>query len=401
MYVMQETTTLSRRETYTPNGWIRFLWWLSTAEKELLADCVIDRNRYAIVGMTVLGTWAFATLAWAYFFSTVTNHVFMAILLGLFMGGIILTIDRSLIKGINRKNRVRVIPLLFRGLLAMTIGLFMAQPALLFLFDKEIHVQISLDNEQRKKQKHLQQDTFYAAERTNLYKRKNELQQQLNTRYSEVAAAREAFIRETDGTGGTKKVGLKDIAKAKQNEYQNLDTHYRRDENIILPQIRSTDSSLAAIDLSIQKEQKIFESLLNDGFISRIEALNHLVKDNASVAFRYYLLVAIFLLIELMPVIAKLLLPDGTYEEKVQLREQIEKELTQNNHNRELALKELYNQTAFDQDSVFIKEFFSASEEERRLKMQDRLQAWKEEKSASFDGMWDDMKKDMLTKQEN
>ncbi len=398
---MQETTPISQRETYVPSGWTRFLWWLSTAEKELLNDCVIDRNRYAIVGMTVLGTWAFATLAWTYFFTTVTGSTLMAVLLGLFMGGIILTIDRALIKGINRANKTRIVPLLFRGAMAMTIGLFMAQPALLYLFDKEIHVQVSMDNELRKKQKLQQQDSVYAVERTTLAKRKADLQKQLAGRYDQVSDARGAFIAETDGTGGSKKIGLKDIAQAKQREYEKLDADYRFLENDLRPQLRSTDSALVAIDASIQKEQKAFESLLNDGFITRIEALNNLVSDNNAVAYRYYLLVAIFLLIELMPVISKMLLPEGSYEEKVLLRERIEKDLTRSNHERELALKELYNQTAHEQDAVFIKEFFTGAESERREKMNERLKIWKDEKNASFDGMWDDLKKDMLTKQEN
>lgn len=399
---MQENTTpISQRETYVPTKWTRFLWWLSTAEPELMTDCVIDRNRYAIVGMTVLATWSFATLAWAYFFSTVVSNLLVAILMGLFMGGIILTIDRSLIKGINRANKKRFLPLLFRGVLAFIIGLFMAQPALLYLFDKEIHVQVSLDNEQRKKDKKQKQDSVYYAEKTALTQRKNNLQLELANKYAEVAAARDAFIKETDGTGGSKKIGLKDIAQAKQKEYEKLDADYRLKEIQLTPQIKSSDSSIAVIDAAIQKEQASFETLLNDGFITRIEALNHLVKDNTAVAFRYYLLVAILLLIELMPVISKILLPEGTYDEKVLLREQIEKELTRNNHQRELALKELYNQTAFEQDSGFIKEFFVQSEKERKEKMQEELKTWKEEKTKSFDGLWDDMKRDMLTKQEN
>jgi len=399
---MQEnTSSISQRDNYAPNGWTRFLWWLSTAEKELLADCVIDRNRYAIVGMTVLATWAFATLAWTYFFSTVTSNLFVSVLLGLFMGGIILTIDRSLIKGINRLNKKKYAPLLLRGLLAITIGLFMAQPALLYLFDKEIHVQISLDNEQRKKDKRQKQDSVYYRERSALVQKKNFLEQQLNSRYNEVSAARDAFIKETDGTGGSKKIGLKDIAQAKQAEYQKLDAGYQQLETAVLPQLKSTDSVLAVIDASIQKEQQSFTTLLNDGFITRIEALNHLVQGNSAVAFRYYLLVAILLLIELMPVIAKTLLPEGTYEEKVQLREQIEKELTRNNHKRELALKELYNQTAYEQDAGFIKDFFAATEQERKEKMQAQIKEWKDGQTKSFDNVWDDMKRDMLTKQEN
>lgn len=120
-----------------PTGFDRFLWWLSTAETELIHDCVVDRNRYRIVGYSVLGTWLFATLAWAYFFSTAIAQPLAFISLGLFMGFIILTIDRTLIKGITRSNKNKIAPLLFRALLALTIGVFMAQPAILFLFKKK------------------------------------------------------------------------------------------------------------------------------------------------------------------------------------------------------------------------------------------------------------------------
>ena len=51
--------------------------------------------------------------------------------------------------------------------------------------------------------------------------------------------------------------------------------------------------------------------------------------------------------------------------------------------------------------SVFIKDFFEESELERKEKMRSQIQAWKEGETKSFDSMWDDIKKDMLTKQEN
>ena len=69
------------------------------------------------------------------------------------MGFIILTIDRALIKGITKFNKNKFTPLLFRGLLALTIGVFMAQPAILYMFNKEIKLQTSLDNEKKKMQK--------------------------------------------------------------------------------------------------------------------------------------------------------------------------------------------------------------------------------------------------------
>jgi hypothetical protein len=322
--MMEDTKSILPGDSYTPGRFTKFLWWLSTAEEELLEKAVIDRNRYAITGMTVMGTWLFATLAWAYFFSTVVSNIWMPLALGVFMGAVILGIDRSLIKGINRNNKHKIIPISFRVLLAMTIGLFMVQPALLYLFNKEIHTQISLDNEQRKLNKLQRQDSVYMSIKQPLLIERNKLQLQLIAKDKEVSAARESFIAETDGTGGSKKIGLKDIAKAKQQAYQKLQLDYIALEQSLLPSIHSADSSLKNIDAGILKEQAAFETLLNDGFITRIEALNNLIKNNTAVAFRYYLLVAILMLIELMPVIAKTLLPSGTYDEHVKLREAYE-----------------------------------------------------------------------------
>jgi len=399
--MQQPVQTLSQREGYKPSGFTRFLWWLSTAEQDIIVECAIDRNRYAITGMSVLGTWLFATLAWGYFFSTVVNSVLTAILLGIFMGGIILSIDRALIKGINAQNKRKFIPLAFRGVLALTIGTFMAQPALLYLFDKEIHVQISLDNEQRKMDKQQQEDSLFAAQKTFLLKQKSELQQQLDIRYNEVASARDAFIAETDGTGGSHKVGLKDIAQAKKATFEQLNTAYEQEHALTQPKIDAADSAMAAIDAKKQTEQNAYSTLLNDGFLTRIEALQHLIANNAAAAFRYYLLITILVLIELMPVIAKTILPNGTYDEKVRLKEEMEKAIARSNTQKEQALKELYNQTAFEQDSAFIRQFFEEAKQQRKEKMQQQFSEWTANENHGFDGFWEKVKRDMLTKQEN
>lgn len=398
--MQEKTQVISEKETYTPTRWRKFLWWLSTAEEELITNCVIDRNRYAIVGMTVLGTWLFATLAWTYFFSTVTSSVIASLLLGLFMGGIILSIDRALIKGIAKNNKRKAFPLVFRILLALTIGLFMAQPALLYLFDKEIKVQVSIDNEQRKKNKRISQDSVYATGKKELTDQKAALQLQLDNRYAEVSAARDRFISETDGTGGSRKIGLKDIAQAKQREYQQLDANYIALKEQLTPQIQRIDSQLLIFEKNILQEQANFEVLLNNGFITRIEALNHLVSNNTAVAFRYYLLVAILMLIELMPVIAKTLLPDGSYDEKVRLRESLEKTLTQKNHERELALKELHNQTVFEQDSEFIKSGIEEANKVRNEHIKHTMTNWKNEPGNSLKSTWNEMKKNLLLREE-
>lgn len=397
----EKNIALSQRETYTPSAFDKFLWWLSTAEKELLADAVVDRNRYKIVGMTVLATWAFATLAWSYFFSTVTVNSWLAIPLGLFMGFIILTIDRALIKGINLFNKNRLLPLLFRALLAVTIGVFMAQPALLYMFKKEITLQTSLDNEKKKQFKKQEQEVLYKNRKTELFREKEKLQQEIKTQYEVVDAARKNFLAETDGSGGTGKVGIKAIAIAKRNEYQKLDGEYQAMLLMNQPKIAEADSELKSIEEKIKKEDQAFTNYFNDGFLTQIEALNNLIKNNPALQYRYYLLVIILLLIELMPVIAKTILPAGTYDEKVQLREAMEKEIAHGNIRKEQELKEMYNSLAQQNDMDAITAFFNLTREDRTEKMKAFSRKWKEEDHQTFDGLWEKMKKEILTRQEN
>ena len=158
---------------------------------------------------------------------------------------------------------------------------------------------------------------------------------------------------------------------------------------------------LAVIETAKQKEQQSFNTLLNDGFLTRIEALHHLIQNNSAAQFRYYLLIIILVLIELMPVIAKTLLPDGTYDEKVRLREAMEKTLVNSNIEKERSLKELYNQLAFEQDSDFIRQFLEEAKQERKEKMLEKLKAWRKKEDGNFDSVWKNLKKDFLTKQEN
>lgn len=398
---MEKNIALSQRESYQPAQFTEFLWWLSTAEKEILVDSVVDRNRYRIIGLTVLATWAFATFTWTYFFFTIVDAAFLAVALGLFMGFIILTIDRALIKGITKFNKRKLAPLMFRGLLALTIGTFMAQPAVLYMFEKEIKLQNSLDNEKKKMLKQGELVALYKTPKEALIQQTAAIKAELATKSEAVNKARENFLAETDGSGGSGKVGIKDIAIAKRNEYQKLDTEYQTLLKENQPKLDSNDAALREIDNKIKAEEANFLLYLNDGFLTRVEALSNLLKNSPALQFRYYLIVFILMLIELMPVIAKTILPSGSYDEKVLLREEMEIDMANSNVRKEQQLKELYNQLAFDNDKEAITAFFSLTKDDRNEKMKSFSKKWKDENHQTFDGLWEKMKKEILTKQEN
>jgi hypothetical protein len=127
------------------DGMTRFLWWLAAADADILKDCRTEKERYRIIGISVLVTWMFATLAWGYFFSTILEDDMVVAGLALFFGFAILSIDRTLIAAMSRNNgNMKVMPVIFRLVLAVTIGLFISQPVVLLLFKKDINAQLEL-----------------------------------------------------------------------------------------------------------------------------------------------------------------------------------------------------------------------------------------------------------------
>jgi hypothetical protein len=393
--------SLLQRENQSSSPFTKFLWWLSTAEKELIADAIVDRNRYEIIGMTVLATWAFATLAWTYFFTTVISNLFLAIVLGIFMGLVILTIDRALIKGITKSNRNKAVPLIFRGILALTIGTFMAQPAILYLFDKEVKLQISIDNEKKKQAQQAEVLKFFSERIQSLRLERQQHDTELNSKYEAVTDARKNYLAESDGSGGTGKIGIEQIALAKKAEYQKLEAEYQQLSKELQPKINNIDKQLASVQDSMTARQQEFSTFLNEGFLTRIEALNNLIKDHPALQFRYYLILMILLLIELMPVIAKTLLPTGTYDERVALREDMEREIARSNSTKERDLKELYNSIAHEHDADTIRAFFAVSKEHREERLRSFTAESQRDKNSRLDDVWKRMKMQLLAKQEN
>ena len=369
------------------SGTDTFLWWLSTAEPELIAPFVADRNRYRITGLIVMCTWLFATLAWTYFFSITLSNPWVYLPMGLFMGWVVLSIDRALIKGISPGSKTKFAPLMLRAALALTIGLFMAQPAVLYLFDKEVRMQASIDNETRRKFKQQQLDSLYAGQVVTLTSQKQQLEQQLNSRYSSVLEAQKNFLAETDGTGGSGKVGISTIAKAKKEAYEQLQTDFLQLQNQNQPIIDTLQKQLLGITADKKEQERQFTLLLNHGFLTRIEALQNLVKANQAVAFRYYLIVVILMLIELMPVIIKSMMPSGPYEEAVKQSEASDKLSIEHQHKRKRQIETSLFENGLANDSAIIEDFYTQSSPERKTSTQELVQSWKSQKNEGFAGL--------------
>lgn len=143
----------------------RFLWFVAGADIEMLSLCPLDYKKYEAIGMTILmtslvGFAAGSSAAW-YF----TEDALWTLVFGLFWSLLIFSIDRSLVVTLKKdpyKKSYYVLPLVFRGFLAVLVAGIMSIPLELLVFNGFIQNDIENYKSDLLKQQH--QDSFDAQQ---------------------------------------------------------------------------------------------------------------------------------------------------------------------------------------------------------------------------------------------
>ena len=143
----------------------RFLWFVAGADIEMLSLCPLDYKKYEAIGMTILmtslvGFAAGSSAAW-YF----TEDALWTLVFGLFWSLLIFSIDRSLVVTLKKdpyKKSYYVLPLVFRGFLAILVAGIMSIPLELLVFNGFIQDDIENYKSDLLKQQH--QDSFDAQQ---------------------------------------------------------------------------------------------------------------------------------------------------------------------------------------------------------------------------------------------
>lgn len=393
----------TRRNDYAPSLSDRILWWFSAVIPEALTDSVSDRNRAKIIGLGVMFTWIYATVAWTYLWSTNISSPLMYIPLGIFIGFGILTIDRMLIASMSKLRR-NMIAIGLRVVMALFLGAFIAQPLILWLFEQDISTEISLLHDRRVADKRGELELINSSEIGNLKSREERLLGELGKKEEAVAMAEQEYLKEIDGTGGSGKYGIAGVAARKEIALNRANDEYNLYRAGADPELEGIRSRLAEIETAINSDIGYYrENNMTTGFLIRIEALRSLFEKDQTRALRnrYYLLLVILVIFELIPIISKLFLMTGSYDEKVRLKDDLETELAIANKKRELNLKMTYNNLSESEDTEIVKQLFDDFSGKRLERMNGNISKWKSSEIISFDQLWNRIKREVLSKQEN
>lgn len=364
----------------------RTLFWFSTTIPEIIKDSKSDANRAKIIGLGVLFTFLYACIAWMYFWSITVSSSWLYIPLGLFLGFGILTIDRMLIASI-KSGKINIVPTIFRILLALALGAFIAQPVILWMFQDDLKGEIELLNDVKIEERNQQLLVTRNGQSQSLIASKENLQAQLDQKTADVATARKSFQEEIDGTGGSMRYGIKSVGKEKGKILEREEQELADLRKLNQPKLDSLDAKLSQIEADYQKEITTYQDeYANTGFLIQVEALQSLMTKDQTGALRnrYILLLIILVLFELVPIISKIFLPTGTYEKHLALIEEQESDTFNANHEREKSFDETYNEGAKQQDKRLLAGFFKKSDQVKTRQLEEETDNWNGGKGGSL-----------------
>lgn len=297
----------------------RFLWWCAGAHQQLLKQFPSEHSKYSGLGGVILATFILASISAGYAVYSVFGNWGWTVLFGLIWGVIIFNFDRFLVStmrkyGVSkRKQMLMAVP---RILLALLIGITIARPLELKIFEKEIDTQVTKnlhkkmqENDSLLQIEHKAQISNATADRARLNARKLAIEDTLHS-------LQLSYIREADGTGGSQQRGIDRLAKLKMDAYNNALTQYRPELASLEAGMKQQDSILAATNTGLETKRKEYESAAkkNVGFLERNKALSDLGDAEPSVFWTSLLLSLLIILIEVGPILSKLIMPVGPYD---------------------------------------------------------------------------------------
>ncbi len=296
-----------------------FLWWCSGAHQKLLREFPSEHSKYSGLGGVLLATFVLAALSAGYAVYSVFGNWIWTICFALIWGLIIFNFDRFLVStmrkyGVSKRKQLwMAVP---RLLLAILIGVTIARPLELKIFEKEIDTKV-VENLHKKVQlndsllqienKAQLQNAF--TERGRLTDRKLAIEDTLHR-------LQQSYVQEADGTGGSGQRGIEDLTRLKMNAYTAAVQQYRPELQMLSSDVARQDSIINSSQSFLEGKRKLYAASIqnNVGFLERNKALSDLADEESSVFWTSILISLLIILIEVGPILSKLIMPVGPYD---------------------------------------------------------------------------------------
>ncbi len=293
----------------------QFFLICSGSDTDILESCSVgEQNKYAGIGATVFFTAVMAFIASSYALYTVFDNILASVFFGFVWGLLIFNLDRFIVSTIKKRGNVidELIQASPRIILAVIIAVVISKPLELKIFQKEID-QVLLEQKNdltlaNKDQIALQYTPKVEAIQNDI----TTLQQQIDTKESEVNALYDVYIGEAEGTSGTNLLGKGPVYTEKREKHDAALAELQQLKTENKAKITAAENSITTLQSEYTDQVTTSQPIIDgfDGLMARVNALGELPWLPS------FFIFLLFLAIETSPIFAKLLSPKGEYDYK-------------------------------------------------------------------------------------
>lgn len=305
---------------------MKLLWWIAGADPDLLQQSYAgDRMKYSAIGFSILLTTFAAILSGGYAFYTTFKDPLISLVLGIFWGLFIFNMDRLIVLT-THKEKKNIGKQIFMGLLrvfvAVLIAAIVAKPLELKIFEKPILAEIDKENARVaiEIEKTLNDGM---PEIPQLQAEKQRLEKTISEKEKNRDLSCNKMIEEAEGTSGTGKEGKGPVYAEKQEicvkQKQELEALRSKTE----PRLAETRQRLEKLqNEKDQKSEKIKTSQQNaDDIITQLNTLERLGQKNPAIAHASHAISWLFIIMDTVPIFAKLMGKRSPYDAMLERRE--------------------------------------------------------------------------------
>ena len=314
-----------------------FLWICAGADRKVLRQCPTEYAKYAGIGGTILFTAILASLSGGYaiykvfadeIFDPVNkvvltdiNAVHIAVVFGAIWGLMIFNLDRFMVNTMFSDGTHKITKEEWKGaiprlVLAVFIGVVISTPIELRIFKDKIQSQLVIDQGEAQSRMSEKQQ-FIRDQISALEAQKNANNKRVDDKRTERAEIEDQAYKEATGKAGSGKVGvgiytkqLQQRAQNLQNEVDRLQKEADRANAGIEPQLNDLYKQLEDHSANNKTAAKSMK-----GFAAELTALNEITfMDSFSLSMARVLIMFLFIAIEIIPTLFKLMMIDGAYD---------------------------------------------------------------------------------------
>ena len=298
----------------------KLLIWSAGADQEILSQesCRTERYKYESIGTTVILTAIMAFCSGGYALFTVFGSLTISISLGFIWGSIIFNLDRFFILTASQNKSSSKLQFWVgaatRLSIAILLGFIVAKPLELRLFESEINQKISQQRREREREESRKdQDTPDVKRINKINEEIDNLTREKNQASDALQKARIDAIEEIEGKGVTGKPGVGTIAKERQKNVETIEKSVTFLDSRIQDLLKEKNNLIKQKSiLSVKTPQK--KEWQEGSLLDRISALEALSKDDPAIAITNKLITLLLIIIEIAPVLVKILSKEGLYE---------------------------------------------------------------------------------------